>query len=598
MSALPPPSDTPSETTSTARPVARASPCSSADAPASTRSPASPRAACWPAIDPEKYDVVPIGIADRRPVGARVGRRRHRALTIAPTTLPRGRRRRPTLVLDQDGGASSRRPRAGRGAAGARARSTWSSRCCTGRSARTAPSRGCWSSPTCRYVGSGVLASAVGMDKHYMKVVLESAGLPMLPYAVVTDRAWRTDPRAACRDGGRRARLSRSSSSPAGAAPASASARSTPRERARRRRRGGARWDPKVVVEASAGAGAREVECGVLDTLGRRAGRGERAGRDHRRRRPRLLRLRREVPPRGGDPARRARRPRRRGRRRGRRLAVAAFEALSCEGLARVDFFLLADGRLVVNEINTMPGFTPTSMFPRMWAASGLDYPALVDRLLAARAAPAHRPALSGRPGLRRSGRAPALSPRPVRTGRPAPPRVGSTPPRGSPRRPRPLDHAERPPRAPRGSTRSSPGKNQSTPLTRQHSDARSNSSGGGPPQRSTIAGSPQAAASRRGRSPRGGAGRRGSSGRSASRAAQASAWGAARSPAVGASTSTGAQAGAGSAGSTRRRTPGCDARRAARRRDSARVRPERSADARSEAGRLRCGRPGRSASG
>jgi len=63
-------------------------------------------------------------------------------------------------------------------------------------------------------------------------------------------------------------------------------------------------------------------------------------------------------------------------------LSVAAFEALSCEGLARVDFFLLADGRLAVNEINTMPGFTPTSMFPRMWGASGLSYPELVDRLV------------------------------------------------------------------------------------------------------------------------------------------------------------------------------------------------------------------------
>jgi D-alanine-D-alanine ligase len=61
---------------------------------------------------------------------------------------------------------------------------------------------------------------------------------------------------------------------------------------------------------------------------------------------------------------------------------VQAFEAVSCEGLARVDFFLLADGRLVVNEINTMPGFTPTSMFPRMWAATGMSYPELVDRLI------------------------------------------------------------------------------------------------------------------------------------------------------------------------------------------------------------------------
>jgi D-alanine-D-alanine ligase len=62
--------------------------------------------------------------------------------------------------------------------------------------------------------------------------------------------------------------------------------------------------------------------------------------------------------------------------------ARTAYTALDCEGLARVDFFVGDDGSLVVNEVNTMPGFTPTSMFPRMWAASGLDYPALVDRLL------------------------------------------------------------------------------------------------------------------------------------------------------------------------------------------------------------------------
>ena len=65
-----------------------------------------------------------------------------------------------------------------------------------------------------------------------------------------------------------------------------------------------------------------------------------------------------------------------------RRLSAVAFEALSCEGLARVDFFLLPDGRVVLNEINTMPGFTPTSMFPRMWAATGLEYPKLVGRLI------------------------------------------------------------------------------------------------------------------------------------------------------------------------------------------------------------------------
>ncbi len=66
-----------------------------------------------------------------------------------------------------------------------------------------------------------------------------------------------------------------------------------------------------------------------------------------------------------------------------RQIAVRAFVALDCAGLARVDVFVRPDGSVVVNEVNTMPGFTPTSMFPRMWAATGLDYPRLVDRLVA-----------------------------------------------------------------------------------------------------------------------------------------------------------------------------------------------------------------------
>jgi D-alanine-D-alanine ligase len=62
-------------------------------------------------------------------------------------------------------------------------------------------------------------------------------------------------------------------------------------------------------------------------------------------------------------------------------LAVAAFRAIDCSGMARVDFFL-EDDRLLVNEINTIPGFTSTSAYARMWEASGLDYVTLVDRLL------------------------------------------------------------------------------------------------------------------------------------------------------------------------------------------------------------------------
>src|SRR5437879_1973553 len=66
-----------------------------------------------------------------------------------------------------------------------------------------------------------------------------------------------------------------------------------------------------------------------------------------------------------------------------RALALRAFRAIDCSGLARVDFFLERGGRVLVNEINTMPGFTAISMYPKLWEASGLPYPALVDRLIA-----------------------------------------------------------------------------------------------------------------------------------------------------------------------------------------------------------------------
>jgi D-alanine-D-alanine ligase len=76
-----------------------------------------------------------------------------------------------------------------------------------------------------------------------------------------------------------------------------------------------------------------------------------------------------------------------------RRLAAAAFDAVSCEGLARVDFFYTTDGRVLVNEINTMPGLSPASYFQKMWEATGMPFPQLIDRLL--------QTALKKRPGLR-----------------------------------------------------------------------------------------------------------------------------------------------------------------------------------------------------
>jgi D-alanine-D-alanine ligase len=82
------------------------------------------------------------------------------------------------------------------------------------------------------------------------------------------------------------------------------------------------------------------------------------------------------------------------------RLALAAFAALRAEGMARVDFFYEEGGRgLLVNEVNTVPGFTPISMYPRLWAASGVAYPELLDRLVElALARHARRQGRVGRP--------------------------------------------------------------------------------------------------------------------------------------------------------------------------------------------------------
>ena len=140
-----------------------------------------------------------------------------------------------------------------------------------------------------------------------------------------------------------------------------------------------------------------------------------RARRDPAGQRARLLRLRGEVPRlrrgRSCPPRSPPSRPRE-----VRRLAVEAFEAASCEGLARVDFFLLDSGEFVINEINTMPGFTPISMYPRMWQESGVGYAELVDRLIQAAlrrptgcadAGSRRRPAAAGGSAVRpRSGRA------------------------------------------------------------------------------------------------------------------------------------------------------------------------------------------------
>jgi D-alanine-D-alanine ligase len=229
-----------------------------------------------------------------------------------------------------------------------------------------------------RYVGAGVLASAVSMDKAYMKVVLAAAGLPVMPSVTVTARQWKDDP-VACR--GRAEELgyplflkpARGGSSIGISKAHDALELDAGIEEA-------LRHDPKVLVEVSA-EGGREVECGVLQALDGRAETSQpaelRVGGDHEFydfAAKYLPGESTEIDIPADLPAPVAERIR--------ELAARAFEAVGGEGLARVDFFVMPDESLVVNEINTMPGFTPTSMYPQMWAASGVDYPALVDRLI------------------------------------------------------------------------------------------------------------------------------------------------------------------------------------------------------------------------
>ena len=230
-----------------------------------------------------------------------------------------------------------------------------------------------------RYVGAGVLASAVGMDKHYMKIVFQAQGLPVLPYAVITRRDWERD-RGACHESVDAlgypvfVKPCRGGSSIGISKVHDASELDEAVEEAQRH-------DPKVLVEVAA-EGAREIECGVIEGFGTNPPDtsvvaeitigGEHEFYDFAAKYLPEEHTRLDVP----ADVTEAISDKVRG------LSARAFEALSCEGLARVDFFLLPDERVVINEINTMPGFTPSSMFPRMWAATGLDYPGLVDRLI------------------------------------------------------------------------------------------------------------------------------------------------------------------------------------------------------------------------
>ena len=330
------------------------------------------------AIDPQKYDVVPVGIATDGRWVLESGDPDRLALT-GRDQLPQVDGSRAAVALSNADGASTLVVQEPSSVPRTLGEVDVVFPLLHGPWGEDGTIQGLLEMADVRYVGAGVLASAVGMDKQYMKVVLQAQGLPVLPYTVITSRQWEADA-AACRESVDAlgypvfVKPCRGGSSIGISKVHDASELDEAVEEARRH-------DPKVLVEVAA-VGGREVECGVLDSLDGKAPEasvvaeitidGSHEFYDFAAKYLPEEHTRLDVP--ADLPSEVSERVR--------ELSVAAFEALSCEGLARVDFFVLPDGGVVINEVNTMPGFTPTSMFPRLWAASGLDYPALVDHLL------------------------------------------------------------------------------------------------------------------------------------------------------------------------------------------------------------------------
>ena len=215
------------------------------------------------------------------------------------------------------------------------------------------------------YVGSDVLASAVCMDKLTLKRLFAQAGLPQVDFVAAGEPGWRE--RCEEMDTPLWVKPSRLGSSVGITKVASLAELDAAVELARRH-------DPRVIVEAH--AEGREVECSLLGNEGPEASlpgqvvahgdwydyetKYSDGGME--------LLVPAPIPPEQTDLVR--------------ELAVTAFELGGCTGLARCDFFALPDGTVLVNEINTMPGFTQTSVYAKLWQASGLEYPSLCDRLV------------------------------------------------------------------------------------------------------------------------------------------------------------------------------------------------------------------------
>jgi D-alanine-D-alanine ligase len=226
------------------------------------------------------------------------------------------------------------------------------------------------------YVGSGVLGSAIGMDKDVAKRLLRDAGIPVVDFAVVTAGAFRRDPVAVLRalpDFGYPCYVK-----PANAGSSVGVSRVASPGDLEAAVRAALAFDGKVLIER--GIDAREIECAVLGNDDPEASIPGEIVVHHKDgfysydakyvdADGASWKIPAELPPEMIT--------------RVRALAVATFRALELAGMARVDFFVTRDNRaLYVNEVNTIPGFTAVSMYPKMWEASGLSPRALITRLI------------------------------------------------------------------------------------------------------------------------------------------------------------------------------------------------------------------------
>lgn len=229
------------------------------------------------------------------------------------------------------------------------------------------------------YVGCGVLSSAACMDKHVTKVMLDAAGIPAGQWQLVTDRQWqlhRHDTVQRLRTLGLPVFVKpcRAGSSLGISKVDNEDDLEAAIDEARRH-------DPRVIVERM--LTGLEIECAVLDGRDGGAPRTTHPGRikmtdnvefyDYDTKYGDTGDVTLEIP---ADIPQDL-------QQRVRQLSAEAFEVLECEGLARIDFFVdVEQSTVILNEVNTMPGFTPYSMFPAMWAHEGLDYPSLVTELI------------------------------------------------------------------------------------------------------------------------------------------------------------------------------------------------------------------------